>query len=337
MGFVENCKIDWPCVALEHASLADRTTMRVGGSVRWLLEPKDPDELQAAYRAARDSGLPVRFLGGGANIVAQDGLWPGVVIATAAMRRIFRPMPGTSEEESLSARDADVRVAMPEPAEDPRLIAWAGCTLPALVRTTKGLGLSGLEGLMGVPGHVGGGIAMNAGGSWGEIWDHLEFVRVLSPSGEFQDIAKADGAPRYRDGNLGGRFVVGAVWRLEPAPKLLVQERIREYLQHKQRVQPVTQWSAGCVFKNPDPEVSDGRSAGRLIDELGLKGLTVGDAQISERHGNFIINRGKATASDVFALMDETRDRVAQASGIALEFEVKRWLREDPPATSERI
>ncbi|HPF15004.1 MAG: FAD-binding protein [Planctomycetes bacterium] len=321
-----NCEANWPCVALENASLAERTTMRVGGSVRWLLEPTSPDELRGAYLAALESGLPIRFLGGGANIVAADGTWNGVVISSAQMRRIFRPLPGTSDTEGMDAGDADFRMAMPEPAYDPRLIAWAGCTLPALVRTTKGLGYSGLEGLMGVPGHVGGGIAMNAGGSWGDIWDHIEFVRLLNPEGEFVDVPRAAAHPTYRNGNLNGGLVVGAVWKLEPAPKLVVEARIREYLLHKQKVQPVTQWSAGCVFKNPDPERSEGRSAGKLVDDVGLKGFAIGDAQVSPLHGNFIVNLGKASASQVFELMDQVQDRVAQATGVELEFEVKRWL-----------
>ncbi|MEZ6006073.1 MAG: UDP-N-acetylmuramate dehydrogenase [Planctomycetota bacterium] len=311
-------------------NLADRTTMRVGGSVRWLLEPDSPDQLREAWQAALASGLPVRFLGGGANIVVADGEWPGVVICTARMRRTFRPQPGTDSAEGWEAGEGDSRMA-PMPVEhDPRLIAWAGATMLSLVRVTKGLGLTGLEGLMGIPGHVGGGVAMNAGGSWGDIWDTIEWVRVLNREGEFEDVERAQAQPLYRNGNLGGRLVVGAVWKLEPAPKMLVETRIKEYLLHKQQVQPVTEYSAGCVFKNPDPELSAGRSAGRLIDELGLKGHTIGGAQVSPKHGNFIVNTGHATAAHVFALMDEVRDRVAQKSGVALEFEVKRWFAEEP-------
>ncbi|MCA9001413.1 MAG: FAD-binding protein, partial [Planctomycetes bacterium] len=222
--------------------------------------------------------------------------------------------------------DPDARTAFPPIEQDPRLIAWAGSTLPALMRASRDLGLSGLEGLAGVPGQVGGGIAMNAGGSWGDLWDHVEVARVLNPEGEFVTLTREDAKPTYRNGGVDGSIVVGAAWRLEPRPKLVVQNTIANYLRHKRDVQPVTESSAGCIFKNPDKNLSEGRSAGALIDQLGLKGLTIGAAQVSPKHANFIINTGGATANDVYTLMEEVQDRVAQASGIRLEFEVKRWL-----------
>jgi UDP-N-acetylmuramate dehydrogenase len=106
----------------------------------------------------------------------------------------------------------------------------------------------------------------------------IESVRVLGANGEFEDLARADCSPSYRNGNLGGRILVGAVMRFEPVPVPLVKERMREYLVAKNAVQPVTQWSAGCIFKNPDPELSDGRSAGKLVDDCGGKELARGDA-----------------------------------------------------------
>ncbi|MBL4771647.1 MAG: FAD-binding protein, partial [Planctomycetes bacterium] len=305
---------------------SDRNTMRVGGQVRWLLEPTTPEQLRAAYMAARERELPIRLLGGGANILPADGLWEGVVICTTQMRRIFRPLPGCEDDSPLEVDDPDARMALPPIAEDPRLISWAGTTLPALMRAARDLGLSGLEGLAGVPGQVGGGIAMNAGGKWGDIWDHVEWVQVIKPDGEFVSLTPAEAKPSYRNGGVDGSLVVGAVWRLEPRPKLVVQETIAEYLRHKRDVQPVTESSAGCIFKNPDPELSNGRSAGALIDNCGLKGKRQGAAEVSQKHGNFIINTGGATASDVYTLMDEVRDSVAQKTNVELAFEVKRWL-----------
>ncbi|MDF1838663.1 MAG: UDP-N-acetylmuramate dehydrogenase [Planctomycetota bacterium] len=321
-----SCETNWPCVALEHVNLADRNTMRVGGQARWLLEPTTPEELREAYLAARERDLPIRYLGGGANIIPADGVWEGVVICTTQMRRIFRPLPGTENDSPLEEDEPDARTAMPPVEQDPRLIAWAGTTLPALMRAARDLGLSGLEGLAGVPGQVGGGIAMNAGGTWGDLWDHAEYVQVINHGGEFQTLTREEANPTYRNGGVHGSLVVGAVWRLEPRPRLVVQEQIAEYLRHKRDVQPVTESSAGCIFKNPDKEKSEGRSAGALVDQMGLKGLTIGAAQVSQKHANFIINNGGATASDVYQLMDEVRDRVAQKSGVELEFEVKRWL-----------
>lgn len=327
IGYGSTSSTDWPCAALRHAELANRTTLRVGGRVEWLLEPATPAELEAAHRAAVERGLRPRILGGGANLIVDDGLLPGVVIATERLRRLFRPGPegDPADGDAIDPSAARGEIAPADPAQDPRLVAWAGCTLPGLLRAARDLGYSGLEGIVGVPGQLGGGIAMNAGGRWGEMWDVLERVRVLDPEGGVRDLERAECAPTYRDGHLGERVVVAAVLRFTPTHSGEVAERMREYLLEKNRVQPVTEWSAGCIFKNPEPELSEGRSAGRLVEDCGGKGLARGDAVVSRLHGNFIVNRGRASATDVFALMEDLRDLVAQKTGIALDFEVKRW------------
>ncbi len=299
--------------------------MRVGGHAEWLLEPRDPDELRAAVLAVRERGLELRFLGGGANLIVRDGVLPGAVVCTERVQRLFRP--DTSERPSSELLDPSVSadVAPVERGRDPRLVAWCGATLPRLVRTAQQLGLTGLEGLVGVPGCVGGGVTMNAGGRWGELWDVVESVRVLEADGTLRDLAREECAPRYRDGGLGGRLVMGAVFRLEQDAPAAVRERMRQYLLEKQAAQPVTEWSAGCVFKNPDPERSGGRSAGRLVEECGGKALRRGDAVVSAKHGNFIVNVGKATADDVFGLIADLRELVAERTGIELGVEVQTW------------
>ncbi|MDP6989600.1 MAG: FAD-binding protein, partial [Planctomycetota bacterium] len=221
------------------------------------------------------------------------------------------------------------RVAPAPVEEDPRLVAWCGASLPGLVRRAGELGLSGLEMLAGVPGHLGGGVAMNAGGRLGWMWDVVEHVRVLDADGAVRDLAREECAPAYRDGNLGGRIVVSAVLRLELDSSAAVRERGREILLAKNAVQPVVEASSGCIFKNPDPEASAGRTAGELVDACGLKGLSRGAAVVSPLHGNFIVNRGGASAGDVFGLIDDVRERVAEATGIALECEVQQWRNED--------
>lgn len=330
-------KNDWPCVALARAPLADRTTLRVGGYAEWLLEPTTPDELVDAVVAARafveeavarrgPAAGALRILGGGANLVIGDGELPGVVVSTERLRRIFRPTtPAAAEGDLLSEAQADPRMAQGPVEEDPRLVVWCGATLPKLARTARDLGLSGLEGIVGVPGHVGGGVAMNAGGRWGDMWDVVESIRVIEPDGTPRDLARDECSPTYRNANLGERVVVGAVLRFTPDHKAAVSDRMSDYLREKRRVQPVTEWSAGCVFKNPDPELSSGRSAGRLVDECGGKSLSRGDAIVSPLHGNFIVNQGQATAVDVLTLMEDVQDLVAQKTGVRLEFEVKRW------------
>lgn len=317
---------NWPCAALFEADLSDRTTMRVGGRAEWLLEPANPEELRDAYLAARERGFAPRILGGGANLIVEDGLYRGVVIATDRLKRCFRPL-GPHTEFDPQSGNSDIAPA--DPMEDPRLIVWCGATMPSLVQTATSLGLSGLECLAGVPGQLGGGIAMNAGGRYGEMWNVVELVRVLEPDGVLHDLPRAECTPRYRNGGLEDRIVVGAVLRLTPSTVGAVRERTRDYLLEKRRVQPVTEWSAGCVFKNPDPARSNGCSAGKLVELAGLKGRTRGDAMVSPLHGNFIVNRGAATAADVLGLIDEVRSEVQTKSGVDLEVEVKVW-RADP-------
>ncbi len=316
--------ITWPCAALPDAELGPRTTMRIGGRAEWLLEPAHPDELREAWCAAREAGYTPRLLGGGANLLIEDGDWPGVVIATERLRRLFRPS-AEGEDDSLPS----ARVAPLERQRDPRLVAWCGATLPSLVNAAKELGWAGLEGLAGVPGQLGGGLATNAGGRQGELWDVVERVRLLEPSGELVERERAQCSPSYRDGGLGRSIAMGAVLRLEPDSIAAVKERTREYLIHKNRVQPVRESSSGCIFKNPDPELSDGRSAGELIEAVGGKECSRGDARVSRLHGNFIVNRGRATAADVLTLIEDLQDLVAQATGIRLETEVRVWRARD--------
>ena len=297
--------------------------MRVGGQAEWLLEPADPAELALAVAAAAEHGGPVRILGGGANVIIADGLWRGVVISTARVNKVFRPLAGASGLENDSLPDS--RVAPASREEDLRLVAWCGASLPGLVAQARDLGWSGLEGLIGVPGQLGGGVAMNAGRRWGELWDVVERVRVIEPNGDVSDLERSQCQPHYRDGGLGARLVVAAVLRLKLASVREVRERGREYLQHKNRVQPVSDWSAGCIFKNPDPKTSGGRSAGQLIEQCGLKGLELGGAKISPLHANFIVNTGSAAAADVLGLIERVRASVADRTGLLLAGEAKIW------------
>lgn len=321
----------WPCAAVQRANLSARCTLRVGGQAEWLLEPADPEQLLEAWCAAVEYGGPRRLLGGGANLIVGDGLLPGVTICTERLRRVWRYVPpelraaGIENETDDPFVEVAPRMAFPEVEEAPKLIAWAGTSMPGLVARAKDLGWSGLEGLAGVPGHLGGGVAMNAGGSWGELWDVVERVRVIDERGQFRDLAREDCSPTYRHGNLGEQVVVAAVLALEPSHKKVVEEEVRRYLKHKREVQPVTEASAGCVFKNPDRELSDGLGAGQLVDVCGLKGRTLGGAQVSELHGNFIVNRGGATAADVMALIEQVQAEVFEQRGVTLEREVKFW------------
>ncbi|MBL8861489.1 MAG: FAD-binding protein [Planctomycetes bacterium] len=318
----------WPCAALPHASLAPRTTLHVGGRAEWLLEPATPEELRRAIVAAREDGHEPRILGGGANLIVDDGVLPGVVITTDRMKRLFRP----ANAAAWLADDPDGRVAQPSREEGLRFVSWAGTTHQKLLSASVELGWSGLEGLAGVPGHVGGGVAMNAGGKWGGMWDAVERVLVVDERGELVELERAQCQPRYRNGGLGRNVVASVLLRFTLDTLPAVKERAREFLLAKNRVQPVTLWSAGCIFKNPDPSVSGGRTAGQLVDACGLKGARLGDAEISPLHGNFFVNRGNARARDLLALIERARAEVAERTGIVLEHEVKVWRAELDPA-----
>jgi UDP-N-acetylmuramate dehydrogenase len=325
-----NSSTTWPCAALRGADLSGRTTMKVGGSVRWLLEPATPEEFHDAWTLVRERELDGRILGGGANLLIADGELDLTVLCTTRMARIFRPGIEARGGAALEAEGEEAigqisAVAPVERERDPRLVAWAGASLPGLLRAARDLGWSGLEGLVGVPGTAGGATAMNAGGRWGDFWDVVETVRVLTSEGELRDIERADSSPTYRNGGLGDNLVVGVVLALEVSTRAAVTEAMATYLREKNAVQPVTESSCGCIFKNPDQDLSEGRSAGQLLDSCGAKNLRRGDAVISPRHANFIINKGSARASDVLALIEDARELVAQKTGIRLETEVRIW------------
>jgi UDP-N-acetylmuramate dehydrogenase len=300
--------------------------MHAGGAAEWLLEPATPEELRAAVAAAREEGFTPRILGGGANLIVADGLLPGVVITTDRMKRIFRPAQQEAGGALLRIENLPTHHVAPDSREEGlQLVAWSGITLLALLRAAQQLGWSGLEGLAGVPGQVGGGIAMNAGGRYGEMWDVVEHLLVVDEQGRFVELPRAECNPSYRNANLGGYVVASALLKFELSTVAAVAEACREYLSQKNKVQPVTEWSAGCVWKNPDKEKSGGKSAGMLVEHCGAKGRVRGDAVVSEKHGNFVVNKGKATASDVLGLIEEVEEIVAQKTGIKLEREVKVW------------
>lgn len=278
--------------------LSNWTTMRIGGPAEMFFEPHKPEFLADLLTALEADEVPWTLLGGGANTVAPDGGIPGAVIHTGNMRRLFRDGNG--------------------------LRAWPGVTLPSLVRSAQGLGLSGLEKLVGVPGHVGGALAMNAGSAeWG-IWDQVEDLVLWSPGAvneedglKFRTWSPEEIQPAYRHGNLGGRVVLEVLLKLKESKPLLVKETQDEFLKRKNKSQPVKLTSAGCAFKNPN-----GDSAGRLIDAAGLKGHCIGGVVVSEIHANFLTNKGGASAADVRQMLETIEQAVQEKSGVCLEREL---------------
>ena len=212
------------------------------------------------------------------------------------------------------------RMSHMEPIDDRRLRAEAGASLGRLAKLALELGLAGLEPVASIPGTVGGGLAMNAGTPEGALGDVLEKTKVLTADGEIADLAPEDLELGYRTSAIPARglVVLEAVFALEPGDQARMREHMERDLAGRKKATPWGEPSAGSVFKNPP-----GDAAGRIIEAAGLKGLTIGGAQVSTRHANFIVNRGGATASDVLALIDEIRRRVREASGVELELELK--------------
>ena len=196
--------------------------------------------------------------------------------------------------------------------------AEAGVRMPVLMQFAVRHQLSGMEWAAGIPGTVGGGVVMNAGTRLGEMKDALQSVDFVNSRGRRMRIEASALTFSYRKTFLPKGIVVGAWFQLKAAAKEHIEQVTKSYLQYRKDTQPLTLPNAGSVFKNPP-----GQSAGQLVESLGLKGLRVGDAEVSTKHANFIVNQGRATASDVLALIRKVRGLVAKKRGIHLELELK--------------
>ncbi len=282
--------------------LAAKTTMRVGGAARVYAEPASVADLQVLLREAKTSGVGVFLLGRGSNLIVPDEGVDGLVVALAP--------------------EAWAKF---EPRGDGRVFAGAGLRLKNLCGLAAKAGLVGFEFLEGIPGSVGGALRMNAGAMGGWMFDVVEEVQLMTMDGDVRTLAKAAMHVDYRHcAELHHAIALGAL--LRPAAQsdaVAIRRQMDAYARKRHEAQP-REPSAGCVFKNPP-----GNSAGRLIDESGLKGERVGGAEVSRVHANFIVNRGQATAGEVLELVRRVRARVRQVKGVELEPEVmlygKNW------------
>jgi len=275
------------------APLGRLTSLRVGGPADALATPASVEETQALVALCAAHGLPLLVLGGGFNTLVRDGGVAGVVLRTQRLRRL-------------------------EPIGPALLHAEAGVSHSQLVNLCSERGLAGLEFGAGVPGTIGGWIAMNAGVPEREVGARVVEVDVATPRGP-ATLARADLRFEYRgvQGLPAGAVIVAARLRLEPSTRDAVRAEIERHLAHRRATQPIDQPSCGSVFKNPP-----GDFAGRLIEAAGLKGLRCGGAQISELHANFIVTSG-ALAADVLELIARARAALRARFGIELETEVQ--------------
>jgi UDP-N-acetylenolpyruvoylglucosamine reductase len=280
--------------------LAPRTTLRVGGPAELLVEPASEGDLAETLRYCRERGLAWMLLGRGSNLLVRDGGVRGVVIHLC--------------------HDAFSRI-------DPRegsLQCGAGARLRQVAAAARQAAMGGFEFLEGIPGSVGGALRMNAGAMGSAMFDLVESVRIMDSDGKVTELPASQITVDYRKCLLlKSHIALGARLRGRPAEPGAIRERMKVYSEKRWSSQPAAS-SAGCIFKNPAS-----CPAGRLIDELGLKGLRVGAAVVSATHANFIVNEGGASARDVLELIELIRGRARAGRGIELETEVE-IVGEDP-------
>ena len=274
--------------------MSRHTSWKVGGPADRFYIPPDEDDL-ARFLAALPDDEPVTWIGLGSNVLVRDGGIRGTVILSAGMK----------DKLELIRGDA-VR---------------ASCGVPCakVARFSAKSGLTGAEFLAGIPGSVGGALAMNAGAFGTETWSIVEQVDTVTRNGMRVQKSGADFATGYRQVDLAhDEWFVSALFQLERDPDGKAEARIRELLARRTETQPTGQFSCGSVFKNPA-----GDFAGRLVDQCGLKGFAIGDAHVSDKHANFIINAGKASAGDIEALILHIQATVKEMTGIRLIPEVR--------------
>ena len=280
----------------ENEPMSEHCSFKIGGPARLMLLPSSAEEAASALAILRSSGAQVLIVGSCTNLLIPDEGYPGAVV------RMSKP---ASSMELLDAA---------------RIRAQAGATLNALAVFAARHGLTGLEFAHGIPGSVGGGVAMSAGAYGGEMRDVLESAEYVDADGVISTLSGDALGLSYRHSAFSDtdKLITSAVFRLTPGDGEAVRARMNELIEKRRASQPLDMPSAGSTFKRPKTGY-----AAALIDQAGLKGLSVGGAMVSTKHAGFVVNAGGATYSDVIELMREVRRRVYEFSGVLLEPEVK--------------
>lgn len=279
-----------------HEPMGAHTTYKIGGPARYFVRVDSMDALTQLVTAAQESETPWLIVGRGSNLLVSDDGYDGVVINLGRDFRTF-----DLDEESGT------------------VVAGAGVPLPAVVQHAFRHSLAGLEFAVGTPGNMGGAVRMNAGSAKEWIGERIVRVKLFSPEGGIRSVPASDIEWAYRRTSLAPEDVIlECELRLSAGDPEYIRGKMEDNLAARRKNQPLEFPSCGSVFKNPE-----GSSAGKLIDEVGLRGFSHGGAQISEKHANFIVNTGGATASDVCYLMDAARTKVQEAYAIELEPEVR--------------
>jgi UDP-N-acetylmuramate--L-alanine ligase/UDP-N-acetylenolpyruvoylglucosamine reductase len=274
--------------------LSKHTTMRVGGPAQYWIEPETEEGFARVVRYCTESGLPLMIIGRGSNLLVRDAGVRGVVAYL-----------GRGEFRELAVREN-------------RITAGVGVRQRELAIAAKEAGLGGFEWFEGIPGNVGGALRMNAGAMGVETFGQVVTIRYVDSMGNFHTKTPDEMAPAYRNVEfLRHNYALSATFEGVAAPSAEIARRMDESMRKRRTSQPRGS-SAGCVFKNPE-----GIAAGKIIDELGLKGTRVGEARVSDVHGNFIVNEGNASAADILELIERIRQQVRCARGIELHTEVQ--------------
>ena len=274
--------------------LSFHTSLRIGGPADIFVVPQDVDDIRHALKFAEREQLPVSVIGGGNNLLVRD----------RGVRGVMLRLEGCLGRAEYSGEEA---------------LAGAGVSLSALIREAAAVNLGGIECLVGIPATIGGALAMNAGTPDGWIGDFISAVYFLHADGTLGEFKPSAASFTYRAFHAPvGAVLIGCRLRLTRRPMADIQKELRQRLKQKKSTQPLALASAGCVWKNPAGDV-----AARLVEKSGLKGKRLNGAEISSKHANFIVNRGGATAADILALMDLTRERVRAQFGVTLEPEIR--------------
>jgi UDP-N-acetylmuramate dehydrogenase len=280
------------------APMRERTTLAIGGPAEALASPLTTTTLSQLVGYLFSEGIPYLVLGKGSNLLVKDGGIKGVVI-------------------DLSAGLGRIRLVEENGAEA-LIEAQAGAPNSKLNQFTANRGLAGLEFLSGIPGSIGGSVFMNAGTKEGEMMDAVDSLTMMDRTGNIKTLPIEDIHFSYRHLQLpSGAIILAGRFKVCRTDQEDLREEMTRILEYRRRQHPLNVASAGCVFKNPE-----GQAAGKIIEQLGLKGATVGGAQVSTMHANFIVNMGNATSSDFLELIDMVRERVYQEIGIELAMEL---------------
>ena len=274
------------------APLREYTSFKIGGPADVVVEPVDIEDVCLVVRQARAHKIPL-FVLGGTNLLVRDGGIRGIVVNLGRLRGI--------KEEPGSV-----------------LYAEGGVGMPTLIGYAIRHSLAGLEWAAGIPGTVAGCVVMNAGTKLGEMKDSIKALRMVNMKGQVVELEAAQIRFEYRRALLPRGIVVGVWLQLKQGVRSEIERVVKDYLRYRRDTQPLAMPSAGCVFKNPPND-----SAGRLIEEANLKGVRVGGAEVSMKHANFMVNRGRASAADVTALIRKVRSAIRRRAGVHLELELK--------------